>query len=155
VKKWQKRIRDIPNSRDKSLKNLYYISTDIKVIKHKLFDLGHNARNLINAQHRNTKEPLNLFFVGLETSENKKEICKHKSVPRVKKKNIINCMRCQQYGYSESFCNKPFFSDKCDGIHNRQYCKKSEETSAKCALRRGNHLTNYKSCEYYHNLIKV
>ena len=47
------------------IKYLHY-STDTEDIKQELSELGHNVSNIINAQHRTTKEPLNLFFVDLE-----------------------------------------------------------------------------------------
>jgi len=43
-------------------------------MKQKLFELGHDVRNIVNAQHRTTKQPLNLFFVELEPAENNKDI---------------------------------------------------------------------------------
>jgi len=49
-------------------------STNTEDIKQELFELGHNVRNIINAQHKTTKEPLNLFFVDLEPAKNNKEI---------------------------------------------------------------------------------
>ena len=49
--------------------------------------------------------------------------------------NIIQCLRCQKYGHTKSSCNKPFLSVKYCGFHNSKDCKKkSQETSAKCAL---------------------
>jgi hypothetical protein len=98
-----------------SLKYLYH-STDTEHIKQELFELGQNIRNIINAQHRPTKEPLNLFFVDLEPAENNKEIYNIKAIQNKiiqtehpqEKKNIIQCMRCQQYGHTKSYCNKPF-----------------------------------------------
>ena len=44
---------------------LHY-STDTEDIKQELSELGHNVRNIISAQCRTTKGPLNLFFVDLE-----------------------------------------------------------------------------------------
>ena len=49
-------------------------STDTADIKQELYELGHNVRNIINAQHKTTKEPLNSFFVDSEPAENNKEI---------------------------------------------------------------------------------
>ena len=63
-------------------------------------------------------------------------------------------MRCQQYGHTKSYCNKPFLCIKYGGSHNSKGCKKSKETSAKCAICGGSHPANYKCCEHYHNLIK-
>ena len=53
---------------------------------------------IINAQHKNTEEPLNLLFVDLEPAENNKEIYNIKTLQnkiikielsRVNKNNII------------------------------------------------------------------
>nr|CAI5850793.1 unnamed protein product [Callosobruchus analis] len=83
-------------------------STKIGDIKDELEKLGHKVRSILNVQHRITKEPLNLFFVDLEPAENNKDIynitgLQNKIIqvepPRVKKNNIIQCMRCQQYGH--------------------------------------------------------
>ena len=87
----------------------------------------------MNAQHRTTKEPLNLFFVDLETAENKKEIYNIKILqnkiiqtepPSVKKNNIVQYIRCQQYGHTKSYRNKPFMCVKCGGSRNSKDCKK-------------------------------
>ncbi|PNF33116.1 hypothetical protein B7P43_G15514 [Cryptotermes secundus] len=70
-----------------------------------------------------------------------------------KKNYMIQCMRCQQYGHSKSYCNTPFACVKCGGSHNTTECKKSRNTTAKCALCGGDHLANYKGCEHYQRLI--
>ena len=49
-------------------------STDIEDIRQELLERRHKARNILNAQHRIAKEPLNLFFIDLEPSENNKEV---------------------------------------------------------------------------------
>ena len=88
---------------------------------------------IINAQHKNTEEPLNLLFVDLEPAENNKEIYNIKALqnkiiqtepPRVNKNNIIQYMRCQPYGHSKSYCSKPFICVKCGGSRNSKGCKK-------------------------------
>ena len=135
-------------------------STNTEDIKQELFELGHNVRNIINAQH---KELLILFFLDLEPAENKKEIYNIKALqnkiiqiesPRANTNNIIQCSRCQQYGHTKAYCNKPSMCVKCGGSHNSKECRKSEEALAKCALCGGNHPATYKVCEYYKNLIK-
>ena len=55
-------------------------STDAEDIKQELYELGHNVWNIIDAQHRTTKEPLNLLFTDLEPAENNKEIYKIKAL---------------------------------------------------------------------------
>jgi hypothetical protein len=122
-------------------KHLHH-STDTEDIRQELLELGHNARSIINAHHRITKDPLNLFFVYLNPAENKKEIYKMTALqnkivqiepPRTKKNNIVQCIRCQQYGQTKSYCNRPFLCDKCGGHHNRKECKKSKDTPATCS----------------------
>jgi len=104
-----------------------------------------------------------LFFVDLDPAENNKEIYKITALqnkivqiehPRAKKNNIVQCMRCQQYGHTKSYCKRPFLCVKCGGHHNSKECKKSKDTPATCALCAGNHPANYRGCEHYHNMLK-
>jgi hypothetical protein len=57
------------------IKHLHH-STDMEEIRQELLELGHKARNILNAQNRITKEPLNMFFIDLEPAENNKEVFK-------------------------------------------------------------------------------
>jgi hypothetical protein len=114
-----------------SIKHLHY-SANLKEIEQELNMEGYKARNILNARSRLTKEPVNLFFVDLEPATNNKDIYKivkiqNKAIeiqaPR-KVKGIAQCMRCQQYGHTKSFCNRPYVSVKCGGSHSTQSCKK-------------------------------
>jgi arsenate reductase-like glutaredoxin family protein len=49
------------------IKYLQY-SVNKKEIENQLTHMGHKVRNVINGRHRVTKQPLNLFFVDLETA---------------------------------------------------------------------------------------
>ena len=155
----------IPTQRERAhrivIKHLHH-STDIEDIRQELLELGQKARNKLNAQHRITKEPLSLFFVDLEPSENNKEVYKitalqNKTIqiepPRAQKNNTVQCMRCQHYGHTKSYCNRPFSCVKCGGHHNTKECTKSNDTPATCALCGGNHPANYRWCEHYHNIL--
>jgi hypothetical protein len=102
-------------------------STDMKDIRQELLEMGHVARNIVNAHHRQTKEPLNLFFVDLEPADNNKDVYNitalqnkiiHIEPPRVNKKHVPQCVRCQQYGHTRTYCNKPFACVKCGEPHN-------------------------------------
>ena len=144
------------------VKHLHH-STDMEEIRQELLELGHKARNILNAQHRITKEPLNLFFIDLEPAENNKEVynitaLQNKIIqiepPRARKNNIVQCMRCQQYGHTKSYCNRPFSCVKCGGHHNSKECTKSKDTPATCALCGGDHPANYRGSEHYHNVLK-
>ena len=144
------------------LKYLHH-STDLENIRQDLLEQGHVARNIVNARHKITKEPLNLFFIDLEPATNNKAIYKitaiqnkiiHFEPPRTNKNQILQCTRCQDYGHKRSYCNRPFACVKCGGQHSSATCPKSKDTPAKCALCGGNHPANYKGCESYHNTIR-
>jgi len=51
-------------------------SLDAQDLKGKISQHGHKVRNIINAKHHVIKDPLNLFFVYLEPSDNNKDIHK-------------------------------------------------------------------------------
>jgi hypothetical protein len=143
------------------LKYLHH-TTDIEDIRQDLLQQGHVARNIVNAHHRISKEHLNLFFVDLEPAKNNKEVYKitaiqnkiiHFEPPRTNKNHIPQCARCQQYGHTRNYCNRPYACVKSGGQHNSAECKKSRDSPEKCALCGGNHPSNYKGCKSYHNII--
>ena len=78
----------------------------------------------------------------------------HFEIPRTSKHHIPQCTRCQQYGHTQKYCNKPCACVKCDGHHNSAACTKPHDTPAKWALRGGAHPENYKECEYYRTILK-
>jgi hypothetical protein len=139
------------------IKHLYY-TTNLEDIVNELQILGHNVRNIINVKHRQTKEPLNIFFIDLEPAKNNKDIYEVKAIqnkivhiepPRSTKPHILQCVRCQQYRHMRKYCN----CVKCGGPHNSATCTKPRNSPAKCALCGGPHPANYKGCEQY-NILK-
>lgn len=112
-------------------------------IASELNNLGHKVRNVTNVRHRATKQPLNLFFVDLEPANNNKEVYNIERLqnvtikiepPHKSNNGIVQCTRCQLYGHTKSYCNRPFVCVKCGGLHSTESCKKSKETPATCAL---------------------
>jgi hypothetical protein len=97
-------------------------------IKTELEKAGHNVRNLINAKHRVTKEPLSLFFVDLEPQRNNKEIFELEFLYNTKIRveapkrtyNIIQCTRCQSNSHYKTYCSKP-------QSHDTKTCKKPKK----------------------------
>jgi hypothetical protein len=142
------------------IRHLHY-SIPTEEIKLELEKAGHKVRNIMNIKHRVTKEPLSLFFVDLEPQQNNKEIFKQEFLYNTKitieapKKNynIIQCMRCQSYGHSKTYCSKPFNCVKCGQSHDTKTCTKPKSTPAKCALCSGDHPANYKGCTVYKELV--
>lgn len=54
--------------------------------------------------------------------------------PPRKGKSIVQYAQCQLYGYTKSYCNRPFICVKCGGSHSTASCKIKAETPATCAL---------------------
>jgi len=62
----------------------------------------------MNIKHKQTKDPLSLFFVDLEPQAKNKEIFNLKFLGNTKitieaphkNRNIVQCQRCQAYGHS-------------------------------------------------------
>ena len=108
-------------------------SVDIQEVKEEISRLGHTVRNVINARHRITKDPLNLLFVDLEPYGNNKDIYKitrlQNSVIQIEPpgqvKHVVQCTRCQLYGHTKSYCSRPYVCVKCSGQHSTASCKKN------------------------------
>lgn len=141
------------------LRDIHY-SIPTQDIVDELATKGHQVRNITNIRHRVTKEPLPLFFVDLEPQPNNKEIydlhhifhSKIRVEPPRPKKTTIQCTRCQEYGHSKTYCNKPYYCVKCGQQHDSKTCTKTRDTPATCALCQGKHPANYKGCSVYRDL---
>jgi hypothetical protein len=144
------------------IRNLHH-SFSVEDIKDDLQSKGHKVRNIMNIRHRETKEPLPLFYVDLEPNLNNKEIYNISSIgnaiikiePPHKKNGIVQCTRCQLYGHTKTYCTRPFTCVRCGGNHNSTQCQKPRSTPAKCALCKKDHPANYKGCQIYRDLINI
>lgn len=143
------------------IKNLHY-SIPTNDIKESLQDKGFEIRNVSNVRSWKTKEPLSIFFIDQEPNANNKEIYKLTNLlgtkitvePPRKRTQIPQCMRCQEYGHTKSYCEKPFYCVKCAQNHATTQCQKTNNTPAKCILCDGPHPANYKGCPVYRELQK-
>lgn len=132
-------------------------TTDIKT---ELELQGFKVRNVVNVLKRNTKEPLNVFFVDLEPADNNKKIFDLQYLMHIKigveppRKNIsiAQCTRCQNYGHTKAYCTRPFACVKCGGNHTTASCAKTKDTPANCALCDGPHPANYRGCTVYKDI---
>jgi len=97
------------------IRNLHY-SIPTNEMEEELHKQGHTVRNIFNIRHRINKHPLSMFYVDLEPKQNNKDIynlqyLKNMKItvePPNKKHTIIQCMRCQLYGHSKSYCTRPY-----------------------------------------------
>lgn len=138
-------------------------TTSTAEIKAALHEIGFNVRNVVNVLHKTSKIALPLFFVDLEPDEINKEIfninhilhTKIKIEEPYKRRNIIQCTKCQEYGHSKSYCSYPPRCVRCGAQHPSSTCQKSRDTPAKCALCNGDHPANYRGCHIHKELQKL
>ncbi|GBP78227.1 Nucleic-acid-binding protein from transposon X-element [Eumeta japonica] len=132
-------------------------SEDTESIKQELYELGHDVRQITNVRHKDTKQPLPLFFIDLEPKHNNKEIfnvnlLNHAKISfeaPYKKFDILQCKRCQRFGHAKNQCNRPFRCVKCGDDHASTSCLKRPDTEATCANCQGKHPASYKGCAKY------
>lgn len=131
-------------------------------IKNEIEQKGFKVRSIVNVLS-NTKLPLPLYFVDLEQSDINDTIYDIKTLchsiikveePR-KKRAIVQCLRCQQYGHTRSYCNYTARCVRCGGEHDSSVCTKSKEAHPTCANCGGKHPANYRGCQVHKQLQQV
>lgn len=123
-------------------------------------DIGYSVRHVSNVIHKSTKCPLPIFFVDLEPAQINNEIFKLTSLLHTKikveephkRREIIQCSNCQEYGHSKGYCAHPPRCVRCADFHPTTQCTQSKDISPTCALCRGNHTANYRGCSVHKNL---
>lgn len=134
-----------------------HASEDKSQLVKELESVGHKVRQIVNIQHRATKEPIPVFYVDLEPQHNNKDIFNLRYLNQMKisveapykKKEIIQCKRCQRFGHSKNHCNRPFRCVKCGSDHPTATCTKKPDTVATCANCDEKHPASYKGCKVY------
>lgn len=143
------------------VKKLHY-STPIDELKTEIESKGHKVRNITNIKTRNHREPLPMFFVDLEPSQNNKDIyeitrlynCVVKIEPPLKTDDIVQCHRCQQFGHTKTYCRNTFICVKCGLNHPTKVCPKPPNANPKCANCLESHAASYKGCEVYRKIVQ-
>lgn len=132
-------------------------SESTQFLKEELEKLGHQVRNITNVLHRQTKEPLALFFVDLEPCPNNKDIFSIKRLANMVvtfeapyvKREVVQCKRCQRFGHTRNQCNRPYRCVKCKGDHATADCKKNAQSPPQCINCGEHHPANYRGCQMY------
>lgn len=132
-------------------------TTPIKFIKDELQALGFSVRSITNCLQYKTKNPLPIFFIDLEPSPTNQSIYKIDSICYTKikveaphqKKTPVQCLRCQNYGHTRTYCHHTPRCVKCGDTHNSNECSKDNSSPATCALCGGPHPASYKGCPKY------
>lgn len=134
-------------------------STPLEVIREEIEKTGNIVTGeIINAKYGPEKKPTSTFFVNLMPNAQNKAAKDLKYIynqvvviedPR-KRRSIVQCQRCQQYGHSKNHCMRPFRCVKCTEPHKTSDCpKRDRNTPAQCVLCNGAHPANYKGCQVY------
>jgi hypothetical protein len=122
------------------LKNIHP-STDLNDIKQDLKDKGHEVMNIWNVKQRITKKPLPIHFVDIKPCSNNKEIYNITTLLNTivqfeaphAKREIPQCMRCQQFGHTKNYCRKNPRCVKCAAQHLTSDCPRTtKDDNVKC-----------------------
>lgn len=116
----------------------------------------------MNVLHRQSKAPLPMFFIDLEPDINNPDIfklsllcySKIKVEAPCSRKDTPQCLRCQSYGHTRTYCNHHPRCVRCSDPHDSSQCQKDRCQPAKCAICGGPHPANYKGCSVHKELSK-
>ena len=132
--------------------------TNTDKISEELAKIGHQVRSINNINKYDTKQPLSLFLVELEPRNNNKDIQDIEKLlntivkvdlPR-HKKDIPQCIRCQQYGHTKNYCNRTPACVKCAKNHLTIHCPSTGKIEeVRCYNCNGKHPASYKGCDIH------
>ena len=97
-------------------------STPESDIKTAIEEIGYTVRNVTNIKHHQTKTSLPMFFIDIDPNgESDADIFSITSILHTKvkmeephkKRQIPQCLNCQNYGYTRSYCAYPSICVKC------------------------------------------
>lgn len=126
-------------------------------------EIGYTVRSVTNVLHKTTKNKLPIFFVDLEPAEINKDIFHLNSILNTKikieepykRREIIQCINCQEYGHSKTYCAYPSRCVRCNSNHSTSACNKTSDQPPVCVLCGGAHTANYRGCLVHKNLQKL
>lgn len=144
------------------IKDLHY-SCDPSDIVTDLVRQGYKATSAVNKLKWKTKEPLNMFIVSFDSTENIKNIYEIKQIlktivktePIKPSKRIPQCKSCQGFQHTKNYCCNPPKCVKCAGNHATVDCKKSDKDLPICCNCGKNHPASYRGCSVAKKLQKI
>ena len=138
-------------------------STPESDIRTTIEEIGYTVRNVTNIKHHQTKTSLPMFFIDINPNEESDaDIFSITSILHTKvkieephkKRQIPQCLNCQNYGHTRSYCAYPPICVKCGQNHLSSSCTKSPDLPAKCGLCQGAYPVNYKGCTTYQTIYR-
>lgn len=118
---------------------------------------GHSVRRINKMWNKRSSEPYNMFAIELEPAQNNKDIYSIKYIDHCvvsieaphKRREEIQCHKCQDYGHSKNYCERRPRCVKCAGDHFTSECKQNMNVPPKCVHCDQQHTANYKGCPHY------
>ena len=128
-------------------------SCEPEAILEDLKDKNFKIIEAVNKLKWKTKEPLDMFMLTFEGSEDINKIynikstliCKVEIHAYKRSKLLPQCKRCQAYEHTQKYCNKPRCV-KCAGKHLTKDCQKPVDAKPKCVHCGEEHPANYRGC---------
>lgn len=128
-----------------------------------LVSRGFKALNATNKIKWRTNEPLDMFILTFDSSEDINKIhaikhvlqCKVEIEPFKSSKLIPQCKKCQAYGHTQRYCAKEARCVKCAGKHHTKDCTKPKKDKPKCVHCGEEHPANYRGCTVAIELQKI
>lgn len=125
--------------------------------------IGYSVRSVTNVLHKTTKSKLPIFFVDLEPAEINQDIFHLNSILNTKikieelykRREIIQCINCQEYGHSKSYCAYPSRCVRCNSSHATSTFNKTSDQPPVSVLCGGAHTANHRGCQVHKNLQKL
>jgi hypothetical protein len=143
-------------------KNLHYSCNPDKIVAF-LKEKNYNIISAVNKRSWKDKQPLNMFMLSFDNSENIEKIYKITNIlgskvevlPLRSNRIIPQCKNCQGFGHTQRFCSKETKCVKCAGKHSTKHCTKTKEQEPKCVNCGENHPANYRGCYVAKELQKI
>lgn len=119
-------------------------TTNTAEIRTALEEIGYQVRQITNVLHKNTKINPPIFFVDLEPSELNKDIfhvnhilhTQIKIEEPYKRLDIVQCLNCQEYGHTKTYCAHSPRCVQCAEHHHLNLPKASQSSCQMCSLSR-------------------
>lgn len=136
-------------------------STEHNHLKNAIEELGHKVKNISNIRQRTTNINLPLFNIELAVNPNNKDIYKVtkllntivKVEPPLPKREVPQCIKCQNFGHTKKYCHRNPRCVKCTGDHATDICpRKLRDKEVRCVNCGEDHPANYRGCSVYKTL---
>lgn len=127
---------------------------DPKEIIADLKDKGFKVVNVFNKTKYKTKEPLDMFVLSFDNTEDINKIYNIDAILNTKitiealklPKLIPQCGKCQSYNHTKNYCSKEPRCVRCAGKHESKNCDKPSDSNPKCVNCGEEHPASYRGC---------